>query len=60
MTEEQWSKRQITDLSIMKIQDGGFVVYEDNHDGFPRKLLFADGDISIALQYVRDKLVPLK
>ena len=56
--KEWWQKQQFTALTIMKIQDGGFIVYEDNNFemGFAKKLLFADGDIGIVLQYVRDKM----
>jgi hypothetical protein len=55
--DQWWQKRQMVALTIMKIQDGGFIVYEDNFEmGLAKKILFADGDIGMALQYIRDKM----
>ena len=50
-------KRQVNALSVRRVRDGGFIVVEDSFDmGQMREVVFADGDISVVLQYVRSKL----
>jgi len=50
-------KRQVNALSVRRVRDGGFIVVEDHFEmGQMREVVFADGDISAVLQYVRHKL----
>lgn len=46
-------------LTILRLRDGGFVVYDDPSDmGMIRMALFAASTIEETLEYVRSVLVP--